>query len=90
MAQARLAPVEEISFKSADGITIHGLLIKPPDYQPGRRYPTILRLHGGPVWQWFNDFANFDWQIFAAQGYVVVGPNPRGSSGRGQEGRRSS
>ena len=89
LAQVKLATVEEISFKSADGTQINGFVVKPPDYQPGRRYPTILRLHGGPVWQLFNDFANFDWQFYAAQGYVVVAANPRGSSGRGQDFQRA-
>jgi dipeptidyl aminopeptidase/acylaminoacyl peptidase len=89
LAQVRLAPVEEISFKSFDGTTINGFVVKPPDYQAGRRYPTILRLHGGPVWQFFDDFGNFDWQVYAAQGYVVVAANPRGSSGRGQDFQRA-
>ncbi len=85
LARVRLAPVEEISFKSRDGTEIHGLMVKPPDYRPGQRYPTILRIHGGPVWQYYNDFGNFDWQVLAAHGYVVVGANPRGSSGRGEK-----
>jgi dipeptidyl aminopeptidase/acylaminoacyl peptidase len=85
LAQVRLAPVEEISFPSKDGTEIHGFLVKPPDYQPGKRYPTILRIHGGPVWQYYNDFANIDWQLYAANGYVVVAANPRGSSGRGEK-----
>ncbi|MGH9283558.1 MAG: S9 family peptidase, partial [Acidimicrobiales bacterium] len=85
LAELQLGPVEEISFKSRDGTEIHGFMVRPPDYQPGRRYPTILRLHGGPVWQYYHDFANFDWQVFAAQGYVVLGINPRGSSGRGEK-----
>jgi dipeptidyl aminopeptidase/acylaminoacyl peptidase len=85
LAQVRLAPVEEISFPSKDGTEIHGFLVKPPDYQPGKRYPTILRIHGGPVWQYYNDFANLDWQLYAAKGYVVVAANPRGSSGRGEK-----
>jgi dipeptidyl aminopeptidase/acylaminoacyl peptidase len=89
LAQVKLGTVEEISFESADGTQINGFVVKPPDYQPGRRYPTILRLHGGPVWQLFNDFANFDWQLYAAQGYVVVSANPRGSSGRGQDFQRA-
>ena len=85
LSEIRLAPVEEISFRSKDGTEINGFLVKPPDYRPGRRYPTVLRIHGGPVWQYYNDFANLDWQIFAANGYVVVGANPRGSSGRGEQ-----
>ncbi len=83
--EVRLAPVEEISFESRDGTPIHGFMVKPPGYRPDRRYPTLLRIHGGPVWQFFHDFANLDWQVFAAQGYVVLGVNPRGSSGRGEK-----
>ncbi|MEO6055244.1 MAG: S9 family peptidase, partial [Gemmatimonadales bacterium] len=85
LGEVRLAPVEEISVRSRDGTTIHGFMVKPPDYQAGRRYPTILRIHGGPVWQYFHDFANLDWQVLAAHGYVVLGVNPRGSSGRGEK-----
>jgi dipeptidyl aminopeptidase/acylaminoacyl peptidase len=85
LAAVRLAPVEETSFRSKDGTEIHGFMVKPPDYQPGRRYPTILRIHGGPVWQFYHDFANLDWQVLAARGYVVLGVNPRGSSGRGDK-----
>ena len=79
-----LAKVEPIEFRSADGTMIEGLLVKPVDYVPGRRYPTVLRLHGGPVWQFSHEFMS-DWQVFAARGYAVVAPNPRGSSGRGFE-----
>jgi dipeptidyl aminopeptidase/acylaminoacyl peptidase len=85
LSQVRLAPVEEIGFKSKDGTEIHGFMVKPTDYRPGQRYPTVLRIHGGPVWQFYNDFANFDWQLLAANGYVVVAANPRGSSGRGEK-----
>ena len=85
LSGVRLAPVEEIGFKSKDGTDIHGFMVKPIDYHPGQRYPTILRIHGGPVWQFYNDFANFDWQLLAANGYVVVAANPRGSSGRGEK-----
>ena len=85
LAEVRLAPMEEISFKSRDGTPIHGFVLKPADYRPGTRYPTLLRIHGGPVWQYYHDFANLDWQVFAARGYMVVGVNPRGSSGRGEK-----
>jgi dipeptidyl aminopeptidase/acylaminoacyl peptidase len=82
LAGKRLAPVEDVSFKSSDGTEIHGLLVKPPDHVAGRRYPTILRLHGGPVYQYSHEFMP-DWQAYAAAGYAVIAPNPRGSSGRG-------
>jgi dipeptidyl aminopeptidase/acylaminoacyl peptidase len=85
LAGLRLAPLEEIGFKSKDGTEIHGFMVKPPDYRPGQRYPTILRIHGGPVSQYQNDFDNTDWQLFAANGYVVIAANPRGSSGRGEK-----
>jgi dipeptidyl aminopeptidase/acylaminoacyl peptidase len=85
LKEVALAPVEEITFKSRDGTTINGFMLKPPGYRAGTRYPTILRIHGGPVWQYYHDFANLDWQVLAASGYVVLGVNPRGSSGRGEK-----
>jgi len=91
-AELKLGAVSETKFKSPDGTEIHGFLVTPPDYDSGRRsaadgsgkrYPTILRLHGGPVGQHENAFEG-EWQWLAANGYVVVAPNPRGSSGRGE------
>jgi dipeptidyl aminopeptidase/acylaminoacyl peptidase len=84
MAQIRLPNVEYVHFKSKDGTTVAGYLYEPPDYKPGTRYPAILRPHGGPVWAYYAEF-NFDPQLFAANGYVVLTPNPRGSSGYGQD-----
>lgn len=84
LSTLRMSPMEETSFKSKDGTEIHGFMVKPPDYSAGKKYPTILRIHGGPVSQFENEFM-FEWQILAAGGYVVVGVNPRGSSGRGEE-----
>jgi len=77
-----LGVLEGIEFESRDGTVVHGILVKPPGYQPGRRYPTIAYIHGGPVGQDGFEF-DFTWQILAAKGYVVVAPNYRGSSGRG-------
>jgi dipeptidyl aminopeptidase/acylaminoacyl peptidase len=84
MAQIRLPNVEYVHFKSKDGTTVAGYLYEPPDYKPGTRYPTILRPHGGPVWAYYAEF-NFTLQLFAANGYAVLAPNPRGSSGYGQD-----
>ncbi|WP_454783285.1 S9 family peptidase [Legionella sp. WA2022007384] len=75
-------PVENIEFKSADGTLIEGLLLKPANYKPGKQYPALLNLHGGPVYQFSHEF-NFEWQWLAAQGYTIIAPNPRGSSGKG-------
>jgi dipeptidyl aminopeptidase/acylaminoacyl peptidase len=84
LAQFKLSPGEYVSFKSKDGTTVHGYLYKPLDYVPGKKYPTILRPHGGPVWAYYAEFEGLE-QLFAANGYVVLLPNPRGSSGYGQD-----
>lgn len=69
-------------FKGQDGTALDALLVKPLDYVPGYRYPTIVRVHGGPVYQFSHEFMP-DWQVYAANGYAVLAVNPRGSSGRG-------
>lgn len=84
LSARQLASTDEISFASKDGTRVGGFVVKPPGYASGHRYPTILRIHGGPVSQFANSFMT-DWQILAAQGYVVVAANPRGSSGRGEK-----
>jgi dipeptidyl aminopeptidase/acylaminoacyl peptidase len=82
MAELRLPEVEYVHFKSKDGTTVAGYLYKPVGYQAGVKYPAILRPHGGPVWAYYAEF-QFDAQLFAANGYAVLTPNPRGSSGYG-------
>lgn len=82
--ERRLAAVENVTFPSADGTEIEGFVFTPPDYDPREKYPTILRIHGGPVSQYDFSF-NREAQFFAANGYVVVISNPRGSSGYGQD-----
>ena len=84
LSKIQLAPVEEISFKSRDGTPINGFLVRPVGFQTGTRVPTVLRIHGGPVYQFSNEFS-FEWQLLAAQGFAVVAANPRGSSGRGEK-----
>ena len=79
-----LSPPENIHFKSADGTEIEGFLYKPIGYEEGKKYPTILRIHGGPVSQYSMEF-RFDPQLYAAKGYAVIETNPRGSSGYGQD-----
>lgn len=84
IGELRLGEVREVTVQSADGTPIETFLTLPPDYEAGRRYPTILWIHGGPVGQYDWGF-DFQSQLFAAHGYVVVRPNPRGSSGYGQD-----
>ena len=78
------ATVEAYDAVSDDGVTVGSMLLKPPGYREGRAYPMIAYIHGGPYGQ---DAFEFDAtsQALAAQGYLVVNPNYRGSSGRGRE-----
>jgi dipeptidyl aminopeptidase/acylaminoacyl peptidase len=84
IAQIQLGRVEETKFKSQDGTEVHGFIVHPPNESAGRRLPTLLRPHGGPQSQYANEF-DFEKQLFAANGYAVVLPNPRGSTGRGTD-----
>jgi dipeptidyl aminopeptidase/acylaminoacyl peptidase len=84
LAQLKLSAGEYVSFKSKDGTSVHGYMYKPVDYTPGKKYPTILRPHGGPVGAYYGEFEDLA-QLLAANGYVVLFPNPRGSSGYGQD-----
>lgn len=84
VSQLKLSHGEYVHFKSKDGTAISGYLYKPLDYIPGKKYPTILRPHGGPVWAYYAEFNHLP-QLFAANGYVVLFPNPRGSTGYGQK-----
>ncbi len=79
-----LADAEELRFDTLDGTEIQTFVYKPESFNPNRRYPTILWLHGGQEAQYDYGF-NFRVQLFAANGYVVVMPNVRGSGGRGLE-----
>jgi dipeptidyl aminopeptidase/acylaminoacyl peptidase len=83
-AQLRLSPAEYVHFKSKDGTAISGYFYKPLDYVPGKKYPTLLIPHGGPVWAYYAEFSHLA-QLYAANGYAVLFPNPRGSTGYGQE-----
>lgn len=83
VSELLLGNVLPVDHPSADGTRIQGFIVTPPHYVRGERYPAILDIHGGPVSQYDYGF-NFDAQLFAADGYVVILPNPRGSSGRGQ------
>jgi dipeptidyl aminopeptidase/acylaminoacyl peptidase len=81
-AGLELATTEDFTSKSKDGTVVNGLIVKPASYAPGKLYPTLLRIHGGPNGQ--DDWSfSFEREFFAANGYVVLAVNYRGSSGRG-------
>ncbi|HKB11622.1 MAG TPA: S9 family peptidase [Vicinamibacterales bacterium] len=82
--QLQLVPVERVPFKGADGWDVDGFLMKPIGWQPGKKYPMILTIHGGPAGMF-----GFDWyhevQVYAAHGWAVFFTNPRGSTGYGEK-----
>lgn len=83
VARMQKPVVEKINFKSADGTDIEGFVVKPVGFDPAMKYPTILWNHGGPVSQYEFYFHSIA-QLYAANGYVTLLINPRGSSGYGQ------
>ncbi len=84
LSDLKLGEQEELRFKSPDGLDLQGWLIKPADFEPGKTYPMLLWIHGGP-WMMYSLAFNWGWQNFAASGYAVLFMNPRGSTGYGQD-----
>lgn len=76
---------ETIRWPSDDGTEIEGQVVYPPGYRRGRAYPCILIIHGGPPGRFRADLGLLPFQCLAAAGYVVLAPNPRGSSGYGED-----
>ena len=81
IARLKLAETRDLQASTSDGADVHGLLTLPVGYVAGRKYPLLLRIHGGPDWQDYHEFEP-ERQLFAAQGYAVLNVNYRGSSGR--------
>lgn len=79
-----LGQAEELWFKSPDGLDLQGWLIKPVEFEVGKKYPMLLWIHGGP-WSMYSVRFNWAWQNFSANGYAVLYMNPRGSTGYGQD-----
>ncbi len=85
LAGKTLGAVEELWYTSSkDGRRIHGWIITPPGFAPGRKYPLILEIHGGPFANYGDRFDD-EKQLMAAAGYVVLYTNPRGSTSYGEE-----
>ncbi len=82
LKELQLATTEDFQSKSKDGTEVHGLIVKPAGFVTGRTYPTVLIIHGGPNGQDEHEF-DFERELFAAHGYVVLTVNYRGSAGRG-------
>jgi dipeptidyl aminopeptidase/acylaminoacyl peptidase len=86
LGQLTMASSEDIWWTGADGANVQGHLIKPPNFDPTKKYPAIVLIHGGPQGAWYDAWS-YRWnpQPFATRGYVILMPNPRGSSGFGQQ-----
>lgn len=85
----KLGKTELISWKSIDGMSIEGLLTYPINYEEGKKYPIILQIHGGPAGVFLKSYTGqpgiYMTQLFAKEGYLILRPNPRGSTGYGKE-----
>jgi len=79
-----IRPAEEIWVNSPTGRKIHTFIVKPHGFDPAKKYPLIINVHGGPQSQWADAFRG-DWQVYPGSGYIVAMPNPHGSTGYGQE-----
>jgi dipeptidyl aminopeptidase/acylaminoacyl peptidase len=84
LAGKRLGKVEEIWYQAPDGVRVQGWYMTPPDFDPSRKYPLQLHIHGGPHSMYGTGF-NIGWQEMAANGYVILYTNPRGSTGYGSK-----
>lgn len=84
LSQHTLGEVEELNWQSTDGWKVQGWLMKPVNFEAGKKYPLVLYIHGGP-WSMYSVAFTWNWQNFAANGYAVLYLNPRGSTGYGQE-----
>jgi dipeptidyl aminopeptidase/acylaminoacyl peptidase len=82
--QLNLVPVERVAFKGADGWDVDGFFMKPAGWEPGKKYPMVLTIHGGPAgmygFDWYHEF-----QVYASRGWAVFFTNPRGSTGYGEK-----
>jgi dipeptidyl aminopeptidase/acylaminoacyl peptidase len=86
VSQLALQPLETFWHAGADGARVQSFMVKPPDFDPSRKYPVVFLVHGGPQGAWSDNFHyRWNYNMFASPGYVVIAPNPRGSTGFGQQ-----
>ena len=86
LSQVQLTPLEELSVEAADRTRVSAFVVKPPGFDENQKYPVVFLIHGGPQGAWGESWT-YRWnaQVFAGAGYLVVMPNPRGSTGYGQK-----
>lgn len=79
-----IRPSEVMWVEGAEGAKTQVFVVKPHDFDPNKKYPLVINVHGGPQMQWMNSF-RADWQVYPGAGYVIAYPNPHGSTGYGQD-----
>ena len=84
VAEVDIRPAEEMWLAGAGNYKVHTFVVKPHDFDPSRKYPLILNVHGGPQMQWMDSYRG-DWQVYPGKGYIVAFANPTGSTGYGQD-----
>ena len=84
MQEVDVRPAETIWVTGANGARVQVFIVKPHNFDPSRKYPLILNVHGGPQSNWADAFRG-DWQVYPGVGYIVAFPNPHGSTGFGQD-----
>ena len=84
MNEVDIRPAETMWVTGAGGERVQVFIVKPHNFDPSRKYPLILNVHGGPQSNWADAFRG-DWQVYPGVGYVVAFPNPHGSTGFGQD-----
>jgi dipeptidyl aminopeptidase/acylaminoacyl peptidase len=85
LGSVAMNPGREFAWVGANGDSVFGLIVTPPGFDPARKYPAVILIHGGPQGAWLDQFhGRWNAQLFAAPGYVVAMLNPRGSTGFGQ------
>ena len=86
LSRVSMSPLESFWFTGAENAKVEGFIVKPPNFDPNKKYPVKFLIHGGPQGAWGDDWS-YRWnpELFAASGYVVVMINPRGSTGYGQK-----
>jgi dipeptidyl aminopeptidase/acylaminoacyl peptidase len=86
IAQLKLSPAEDYWFKGANGDSVQGMIVRPPNWEPGKKFPVLFLVHGGPQGAWLDQWhGRWNFSLFASRGMAVVAVNPRGSTGYGQK-----
>jgi dipeptidyl aminopeptidase/acylaminoacyl peptidase len=84
LEEVDVRPAETLWVRGAGRKEVQVFIVKPHNFNPDKKYPLILNVHGGPQGQWMDSFRG-DWQVYPGSGYVLAFPNPHGSTGRGQD-----